>query len=159
MFIAVKINETQMDQLKTLTIRPFSINDYDAVIALWQECGLPFHPNGRDSYQRIEMEIKQTRCFFIVADIGSRIIGTVLGTQDGRKVWINRLAVADGFRRQKIAQILLTAVEKHFEADGLEVFSCLIDIENVASGQFFENADYHKYPHIQYYSKRKHGDA
>ena len=59
----------------------------------------------------MEKEIKSGQAIFLVAVADKRIAGVVLGTHDGRKGWINRLAVAKEFRRQKVASKLVTAVE------------------------------------------------
>jgi len=145
--------------MKNLTIRPFNIDDYENVVALWQQAGLPCRPAGRDSRKSIEKEILQDTCYFFVAETGGRIIGTILGTQDGRKGWINRLAVDKDFRRRKTAQILLNTVEKQFKMDGLEVYACLIEAQNDTSMKFFEKSGYYKSPGIVYYSKRKNGEV
>jgi|GEM_PF-3309845 len=48
-------------------IRELTVNDYDALVALWKEAGLPFRPNGRDQRERIAREITGPCSIFLVA--------------------------------------------------------------------------------------------
>jgi len=67
-----------------------------------------------------------------------------LGTHDGRKGWINRLAVAKDFRRQNIAFKLVAAVESRLNIIGIDITACLIEPENTASKSFFYKMGYTK---------------
>jgi ribosomal protein S18 acetylase RimI-like enzyme len=85
-------------------------------------------------------------------------VGVVLGTHDGRKGWINRLAVAKEFRRQNIASKLVTAVENRLNELGIDVIACLIEPENSISKTFFGKLGYTKTP-VEYFSKKPFPDA
>src|SRR5271157_2547459 len=115
---------------QNIIIREFCIDDYDSVISLWEEAGIHYKPNGRESRQRMEKEIKSGQAIFLVAVADKRIIGIVLGTHDGRKGWINRLAVTKEFRRRNIASKLVSTVETKLNGLGIEVIACLIEPEN-----------------------------
>ena len=91
-----------------------------------------------------------------VAD--KRIVGVVLGTHDGRKGWINRLAVAKEFRRQNVASKLVTAVETRLNELGIDIIACLIEPENSISKTFFSKLGYTKAP-VEYFSKKKSPDS
>jgi len=82
----------------------------------------------------------------------------VLGTHDGRKGWINRLAVAKEFRRQNIALKLVTAVENKRDEPGIDIIACLIEPEHTVSRIFFSKLGYTKAP-VEYFSKKKSIDA
>jgi N-acetylglutamate synthase len=141
-----------------ITIREFRIDDYDDVIELWGNAGIHYKPNGRESRARIEKEIKSGQAVFLVAAVDNRIVGVVLGTHDGRKGWINRLAVTKEFRRQNIASKLVSAVEAKLNKLGIEIISCLIEPENDISRQFFNQLGYTKVP-VEYYSKKQSADV
>jgi len=142
-----------------IAIREFSTEDYDALITLWHDAQLPYRPKGRDSRDRIEYELKQGNTVFLVAEIDGRLVGSILGTNDGRKGWINRLAVSPDFRRQDIARRLVAEVESKLSELGIEVVACLIEEQNAASMQVFERLGYKKGENIVYFSKRKNVDA
>jgi ribosomal protein S18 acetylase RimI-like enzyme len=78
-----------------------------------------------------------------------------LGTHDGRKGWINRLAVAPEFRHQGIAQLLLKEAEEEISRKGIEIVTCLIEDYNQTSMDFFQKAGYIKHNDIIYFTKRK----
>ncbi len=135
-----------------ILIRPFRIGDYEKVAALWEEAGIHYRPNGRENRARIAQEMKTGQAIFMVAAAGETIVGVVLGTHDGRKGWINRLAVAKEFRRQNIALKLVTSVENKLDELGIGVVACLIEPENTVS------TTYTKAP-VLYFSKKKSIDA
>jgi ribosomal protein S18 acetylase RimI-like enzyme len=137
-----------------LVIRKFHIDDYDAVIKLWNEAKLPYRPNGRDSRDRIEKELKGGNSIFLIAEIVGRPVGCVLGTHDGRKGWINRLVVKPEFRRQNIARKLVAEVETKLARLGIEVTACLIEEWNTDSMKAFEQLGYER-GEVAYFSKRK----
>jgi len=138
-----------------MIIREFSIKDYDALITLWNDVQLPFKPKGRDKRDKIECEIKQENAIFLVAEINGKLVGSVFGTHDGRKGWINRLVVASEFQRQNIAKKLIAEVEYRFSELGIDIIACLIEDWNTKSLQVFEKLGYKKHTDIVYFSKRK----
>ena len=138
-----------------MIIREFNIKDYDALIALWNDAQLPFKPKGRDKRDKIEYELKHGKDIFLVAEINGKLVGSVFGTHDGRKGWINRLAVAPEFQRQNIAKKLIAEVEDRFSELGIDIIACLVEDWNTKSLQVFEKLGYEKHSDIVYFSKRK----
>jgi ribosomal protein S18 acetylase RimI-like enzyme len=143
---------------QNIIIRSFFIEDYDAVTALWIEAGIHYRPRGRESRPSMAKELKSGQAIFLVAVADETIAGVVLGTHDARKGWINRLAVAKEFRRQKVASKLVAAVENSLHELGIEVIACLIEPENSISKTFFSKIGYTKAP-VEYYSKKRSADA
>ena len=143
---------------KEIIIREFTMDDYEQVVMLWQEAGIHYRPNGRESRQRMAKEIKTGQAMFLVAEADKKIVGVVLGTHDGRKGWINRLAVARDFHRQNIASKLVTAVESRLITMGIDVTACLIEEGNSASRTLFSKMGYTKAP-VEYFAKKQSPDA
>lgn len=139
-----------------MRIRDLKPEDYDELIALWEAVGLPYRPHGRDGRDRITREIGGACSIFLAAeDRGGRLIGAVLGTHDGRKGWINRLAVLPERRGQGVGSALVAAVEERLRAMSIEIVTCLIEDWNEESMAFFERIGYVRHPDIAYYSKRR----
>ena len=138
-----------------MIIREFSIKDYDSLIILWNDAQLPFKPKGRDKRDKIEYVLKQETAIFLIAEINGKIVGSVFGTHDGRKGWINRLAVAPEFQKQDIAKKLIAEVEDRFSELGIDIIACLVEDWNAKSLQVFEKLGYEKHSDIVYFSKRK----
>lgn len=143
----------------TIKIRDFRIEDYDQVMSLWRTCGLPFRPSGRDSKERIAKEVEKLTAPFLVVECGGEIVGTLFGTTDGRKGWINRLAVRPDHQRRGLAKRLVEEMEDRFEALGLEVFSCLIEDHSDSSMRLFEDIGYKEDRSVHYFSKRLKKDS
>jgi ribosomal protein S18 acetylase RimI-like enzyme len=142
-----------------LTIRDVRMEDYELVQRLWDEAGLPFRPEGRDRQDRVSREMRLGTAVFLLAERDGRLAGVVLGTHDGRKGWINRLAVAPVFQRQGIASRLVREVEARLEALGLEVIAALIESANEESLSFFKAIGYLHDSDIEYVSRRRSAES
>ncbi len=139
-----------------MRIRDLKPGDYDELIALWEAAGLPYRPRGRDGRKRIAREIGGACSIFLAAEErGESLVGAVLGTHDGRKGWINRLAVRPEHRGRGIGSALVAAVEERLRAMGIEIVTCLIEDWNEESMAFFERIGYVRHPDIVYFSKRR----
>jgi N-acetylglutamate synthase len=152
----------------SVTIRRFALDDYDAVASLWDAAGLPFKSLGRDSRPAIAAELQLGLGVFLVAETlaaaregerpaggaESQIVGVVFGTHDGRKGWINRLAVTPNLRGQGIARRLVSQVETELRALGIDVIAALIESDNQASRAFFAHIGYVHDPAVEYFSTR-----
>jgi len=72
-------------------LRPYAPADQSAVIALWEKCGLLRPQN--DPRKDIVRKLKVNPEFFLVAEEGGRIVGTVMAGYEGHRGWINYLGV------------------------------------------------------------------
>ena len=129
-----------------------------ALYDIWARAELPFRPQGRDAEARVRREMTQGTAVFLGAEEAGQLIGVVLGTHDGRKGWINRLAVLPEYRKRGIGRDLVAAVEARLHALGIHIITCLIEGGNDASKRFFESLGYIGHPDITYYSKRSSPD-
>ncbi len=134
-------------------IRPMKPEDYDAVIALWRRAGLPFEPHGRDSRAALAQQIRSSGHLMFVAEADGQIIGTVFGSYDGRKGWINRLAVDPRYRRQGLAQQLIKRAEEALAREGLIIVAALVEAPNEPSLELFRKLGYEERRDIVYFRK------
>ncbi len=142
-----------------IAIRDFRMADYERVLEIWAQSRLPLKPRGRDSRRSIESQLGRPNLHFLVAEAGGRVIGTVLATHDGRKGWINRLAVDVPFRNRGLGRRLVLEAEGRLAADGMEIFACLIEAGNDVSMEVFGRLGYREHPEILYFSKRRDADV
>lgn len=138
-----------------MEIRNLTINNYEDMVKLWSRAKLPFKPNGRDSKEAIETQMKENPEFFLGAFEGNRLIGVVILSCDMRKGWINRLAVDPEYRRRGVAQVLIAESEKILRKHGIRIFCALIEDYNVASKKLFKKMGYVEHRDIIYFSKRE----
>jgi N-acetylglutamate synthase len=138
-----------------LEIRRADVADYDDIVGVWAEAGLSYRPQGRDRRESVQRELRRgTGAFFLASSAGCPV-GVVLGTHDGRKGWINRLAVVPAYRRKGVASRLVREVEAWLEAEGIELCAALIESPNGGSMAFFAEIGYVHDPEIEYVSKRR----
>ena len=145
-------------QKEEVTFRSLLPSDYDDLIRLWQEAGLPYRPLGRDQREKILTELNNPFEMFILAFCHDRLVGSILASHDGRKGWLNRLCVMPDFRKQGLGRALIAEAEKFLENQGLEIFACLIEEENAESMKLFANAGYTRFDEIKYFTRKKHPD-
>jgi len=136
-----------------MNIRLMRPEDYEAAIALWQRAGLPFEPEGRDSPQAIARQLQTSRHLMFVAESNGHIVGTVFGSHDGRKGWINRLAVDPRYRRCGLAQQLIARAEEALSREGLIIVAALVEAPNEPSLRLFRKLGYEERKDIIYFRK------
>ena len=148
-----------MDTDPRIRLRSFQVEDYDKLISLWDASELPYRPLGRDSRAKIETELEFGCTVAVVAERDGKLIGSLWGTHDGRKGWLNRLAVAPEFRNRGLARLLVEKVEAMFDELGIDIVGVLVEDWNKDSMDVFEKLGYVRHKDIYYYSKRKNAEV
>lgn len=143
----------------SISFRPYVSDDYDRLTRLWTKAGLPYKSAGRDRKERIEQELQHGVGRIILAESKGDLVGAVLATHDGRKGWINRLAVMPSWRRKGLGHLLVKEAEEWLRSRGMEIFTCLIESYNKTSMAFFAKLGYIRHDEIIYFSKRLHEDV
>jgi ribosomal protein S18 acetylase RimI-like enzyme len=148
----------QRELAEDIVVRNFRPEDYEMLVRMWEESGLPYKPAGRDKKENITREIRRRDAVFLVVEKNGQLIGSAFGTHDGRKGWINRVAVLPAFRRCGIAAFLVRELEKRISSMGIGIIACLIEEWNDESIKFFEKIGYTCHKDIFYFTKRRHPD-
>ncbi len=125
-----------------ITIRRLRLSDYADIIEILRACDLHPRTRGRDSRKSLAKQLRSRQTCYLGAFDGDRLVGTVFGTHDTRKGWINRLAVLPDYQRKGIASRLVRECERGLRKYGLEMFAALIDSENAASRTLFSKLGY-----------------
>ena len=142
-----------------MKIRKFKIEDYEQLIRLWIDAGLPFKPKGRDRKEEFEKQIKKPENLYLTVFKENKLIGFVMASHNRRKGWINRLAVHPEFQKKGLASLLIKRAEEFFIKEGVDIFACLIEDWNDRSLKLFEKSGYKPHREIIYYTKRNHPDV
>ncbi|UCE43516.1 MAG: GNAT family N-acetyltransferase [Candidatus Bathyarchaeota archaeon] len=148
-----------MDEMSMTRIRELTIGDYDDMVRLWERGRIPFKPKGRDSREEIRRQMRKNAELFLGVFDERLLVGVVVGSHDGRKGWINRLAVSRECRRKGIAQLLLACVEKALRKRGARIFCALVEESNLESINLFRKQGYLIHRDILYLSKREGEDV
>ncbi|MHA1942095.1 MAG: GNAT family N-acetyltransferase [Candidatus Hodarchaeales archaeon] len=140
-------------------IKRLTITDYEEIVNLWQVAGLAIREKGRDHPDKLQEQLQSDKVVILGKIIDERIVGIVLISHDNRKGWINRLAVHPMNRQKGIGRELLSTAEDLLKKKGIEIFGALILSDNLESIRLFENSDYIKLEHVNYFSKRMREDS
>jgi ribosomal protein S18 acetylase RimI-like enzyme len=143
----------------TPSVCSLQISDYDAILDLWQRAGLPVRAEGRDAPAEFARQMRAGLQRVIGVRDDATLVAVVVLTHDGRKGWINRLAVDPAYRHRGLARLLVAESERWFTQDlGLEVWAALIGHHNAASLALFEALGYER-PDVLYVSRRVRAEA
>ena len=115
-----------------MKIRPYSTDDQQAVIALWDACGLlrPWNDPCRDIERKLTV---QPELFLVGVDSAGQLIATAMAGFDGHRGWVNYLAVAPHKRRLSLGRQLMQEAERLLVDLGcpklnLQVRTCNIEV-------------------------------
>ena len=101
-----------------IEVRKLTLDDYDAIMTVWNASGLKIKPTGRESRTAMRQQMSVGVQTILGAFIDGQLAGVVLATHDSRKGWINRLGVSDAFKRQGIGRALVQDLEAQVRARG-----------------------------------------
>ena len=123
-----------------MKIRQYKNDDHPQVLALWQSSGLV---TGRsDTRESLQKQMKRDPDLFLVAEEDGRIIGVIMGRWEGRRGWINRLAIVPEHRNNKLGSKLVEEVEERLKTKGCEKVNLLIDGGNASVQDFYRKIGY-----------------
>ena len=137
-----------------IEIKPLTIDDYDEIIRIWSITGLPFKPKGRDKKELLALEMNNDNCAFYGMYSDSLLIGMCIANFDGRRGWINRLAIDPEFRGGNLAAKIIEICQQFLYSIGGKVICALIEDINYPSVSCFQKAGYTCENEIKYFTKR-----
>jgi ribosomal protein S18 acetylase RimI-like enzyme len=136
-------------------IRALNPQDIPNILALWQTAGLPHRPRGRDSVAELKRQMADDHIVFIGVFEGENMVAVVLANWEGRKGWINRLAVYPHHRRSGLGARLIAEAEKALKKMGARIVATLIENWNQPSLALFQREGYKLHKDIYYLCKRE----
>lgn len=140
-------------------IRSLTASDYNLLVALWCAAGLDHKPQGRDSRNSISHQIIQHPDALWGYFHNDSLVASIVVTDDGRKGWINRLAVHPDHRLRGIAGELIQFAESLLQKKGLSIYAALIETDNLSSISRFKKCGYTVHKDIVYLTKRLEKDV
>jgi ribosomal protein S18 acetylase RimI-like enzyme len=129
-----------------VTLREAGAADLDAVVALWEACGLtrPWNEPRRD----LALLAESGHGALLVLEADGGLVGTAMVGHDGHRGWIYYLAVAPERRREGLGRRLVAAAEAWCRARGVPKLMLLLRPENDAVRGFYERIGYLEEPRV-----------
>lgn len=121
-------------------LRPFADADGAAVIALWQACTLTRVWN--DPARDIARKLSVQRELFLVGEVDSALMASVIAGYDGHRGWINYLAVHPSMRRKGHGEALMLAAEQGLLALGCPKLNLQVRGSNLHALAFYRALGY-----------------
>ncbi|AXN34079.1 GNAT family N-acetyltransferase [Vibrio coralliilyticus] len=134
-----------------VTIRPMTIEDYDAVIRLWlQTEGMSVRD--ADSRENVALYLDRNPDLSFVAISEGNIIGAVLVGTDGRRGYLQHLAVLPQFRGQRIGYQLISQSINALANIGIPKTHLFVYDDNLNAQKFYEKLGWFPRDNIRMYS-------
>ncbi len=135
-------------------IRRLTIDDYDDIISVWVDAGLPHKLLGRDNRKMMAKEMQHPTSAFFGLFEDDQMIGVGIANFDGRRGWVNRVAIRPDHRGSYLAGRIIEACEAFLREAGAVVMCALIEELNEPSMTCFEKAGYSCANEVMYWTKR-----
>ena len=123
-----------------MEIREFQPTDEEAVIVLWERCGLvrPWNDPRKD----ISRKLKVRPDLFLVGVADRKVVATVMAGYDGHRGWINYLAVAPEERRRGRGRTMMREAENRLRSAGCPKINLQIRRANADVIAFYASLGY-----------------
>ena len=134
-----------------VTIRPMIIKDYETVIQLWHQTeGMSVRD--ADSRENIALYLDRNPDLSFVAISEGHIIGAVLVGTDGRRGYLQHLAVLPQFRGQRIGYQLISQSINALANIGIPKTHLFVYDDNLNAQKFYEKLGWFPRDNIRMYS-------
>ena len=124
-----------------MEIRPYLESDEAAVAELWREV-FPDAPSWNRPETDIRRKLNTQRDLFLVATIGSKLVGTAMAGFDGHRGWVYYVAVRPKHRRQGIGTALMERVERGLAGLGCPKLNLQVRANNEQVVSFYKRLGY-----------------
>lgn len=137
-----------------MTIRTMAASDYEAALALWNECaglGLSERDDSREGIAAFLARNPRT-CF--IAEEEGVLAGTILAGHDGRRAHIYHAAVAARFRGRGIARALVEKACDALRTEGIPKAALVTFSDNADGNVFWERCGFHERRDLSYRDRK-----
>ena len=123
--------------MMNVLIQEMTIQDYDDVYALWQASdGIEL--SEVDTRNDIDRLLDRNPGLSFVARDGEQLVGAVLCTHDGRRGYIDQLAVRESHRRQGIGKGLVARCLYNLMRSGIRKWHLFVQEDNQDAIAFWQ---------------------
>ena len=122
--------------MPVLEIREIDDCDLEAVVGLWQRCGLtrPWNDPAAD----IAFARANDNAAVLLGLLGDRAVASALVGHDGHRGGVYYVAVDPGQRREGLGREIMAAVEDWLRARGVRKLNLMVRSDNPAAADFYD---------------------
>jgi ribosomal protein S18 acetylase RimI-like enzyme len=124
----------QQDSPK-VSIRKCRAEDVPAILQFWQEAEAT--PSVTDTAQALTRAIAANSARALVAEMDARLVGTIIGTFDGWRGNIYRMAVHPDYRRRGIGRALVAEIDQWLIEQGATRVTALVEKDHDWATRFW----------------------
>lgn len=95
-----------------MTFRNITIDDYEGLIIFWKE---NYFVNEMDNLERLRLFLGKNPGLSILVEVNGTIVGTALGSFDGRRGYLQKLVVSKNIRNQGVGKKLVERIIKKLQ--------------------------------------------
>jgi len=127
-------------------IAPLEDRDIDAVVALWERCGLTRPWN--DPRSDIAFARKSANAVILVGKDGNAVVSTAMAGHDGHRGWFYYVAVDPDRQGRGLGRAIMAASEAWLRQQGVEKAQLLVRAGNEKVRAFYEALGYGEQPRV-----------
>ncbi len=123
-----------------MRIRPFRLEDEDAVVALWTRCGLVRPVN--DPHKDIQRKLQVRPDLYLVGELDGHLVASVLAGYEGHRGWLNYVAVDPEHQRKGLARQIVTEAKNRLREAGCPKINLQIRSSTPGVIEFYRRIGY-----------------
>jgi len=111
---------------------------YDEVLSLWRQCeGIGL--SEADSRENMANYLERNPAMSFAAMCGGTLVGAILSGHDGRRGYLQHLAVAGPFRKRGVGRMLVTACLERLAELGIAKSHIFLFRDNAEGERFWQS--------------------
>jgi N-acetylglutamate synthase len=121
-----------------MVIREIKVEDYDKLISFWKE---NYFIGDMDEFEKFKLFLEKNPSLSVLAEEDGKILGTALGSFDGRRGYLQKLVTTNSFRQKGIGKQLVEEVIKRLRQLGVTYIPISVEEKYVG---FYEKCGFKK---------------
>jgi ribosomal protein S18 acetylase RimI-like enzyme len=123
-----------------MEIRAYQPADREAVVTLWNLCGLVRPAN--NPFRDIDRKMEVRGDLFLIGTSGGQIVASVMVGYEGHRGWLNYLAVDPRHRQKGFGRLMVREAERLLAAEGCPKVNLQVRTANAEAIRFYTAIGY-----------------